>query len=137
MDTAPFLTSLAAGESSEFIYTWVNAAGVTDSVGPGEGLSVSLGFGESDADPETEWFWTETSYNTDKDGLEAGDLANDEFSGVIEAPETPGTYRYAARARIGEGPWLHCDLGGEACGGDGSQDGFSVESSGELLVTAP
>ena len=118
------------------VYTWVYAEGVTQGEGPGADVQVSIGVGPADTDVATDWTWSSCEYNGDKDGPYAGDMANDEFMGELVAPDEPGTYAYASRVRIGDGPWLYCDLGPECDGGEGSDDGFSTETAGVLTVTA-
>ena len=75
-------------------------------------------------------------YNEDKDGLIPGDLANDEYSCTMELASHIGTNDFAMRVRVETGLWTYCDLGPE-CGGSGSSDGYSVDTTGHLEVTGP
>lgn len=132
----PCSMTLAAGAASETVYGWVYLASVTSGAGQGPGVRLQLGVGGDGTDPETgAWTWTEMSYNTDKDGLSAGDLANDEYAGAFTAPSTPGAYDYAVRATADEGAsWLYCDGGGDSCPGLGSDDGYSPSDAGQCTV---
>ena len=132
----PCTMEVVAGQPSEDVYSWVYVAGVTDQVGQGDNIQVALGVGDLDAEPLADWDWSECSYFKDIDGLTTGDVANDEYVGAFEAPADAGTYRYAVRARIGEGSWTLCDFGA-SCGGEGSTDGFDINATGELTVVVP
>ena len=127
--------SMSAGEGAvtESVYVWVYKWGVTDGPGVGADVSVELGIGAAGSVPDDGWTWTEASYINDKDGLSPGDLANDEYTSTLTAPSTLGIYDYAARTRVGEGPWLLCDLG-HTCGGVGSDDGYDPATAGVLTV---
>jgi len=132
----PCSMELEASQTSEEVYSWVFLSGTTDQSGAGESIQVAVGVGSEDVDPSTGWAWSDCVYNTDTDGLTPGDLANDEFKGTFQAPSTAGAYRYAARARVGDGPWTLCDFG-ESCGGAGSDDGFDIAATGVLTVVEP
>lgn len=132
----PCSTTVAADDESEDIYVWVYQTDVTIGEGEGEGLWVDLGVGEEGTDPDGSsiWLWYSMDYNTDTDGLLEGDLANDEYVGNFWAPEIPGVYTYAARVSADEGAsWTYCDLGGDTCGGDGS-DSFDPLDAGVCTV---
>jgi hypothetical protein len=123
----PCSTTVAAGGTSETIYAWIYQGGVTQGAGQGPGLQLQLGVGEAGTDPTTDssWAWTSMAYNTDKDGLSAGDKANDEYAGTFRAPPDVGHYDYVARATADKGlTWTMCDLGGDSCNFGGSSDGY-------------
>ena len=132
----PCAITVAAGAESDVVYGWVYQAAVTPGAGQGPGVRLQVGVGEDGTDPATgAWSWTEMTYNTDKDGLSAGDLSNDEYGGAFTAPAAPGAYDYAVRASADDGySWLYCDDGGDTCGGLGSDDGYSAAEAGECTV---
>ncbi len=114
-----------AGEASDGLYALVFHNGVTNGAGAGAGLEGELGWG-ADA-TYADFTYTPMSYNVDLDGLEPGDLANDEYGAALTIP-TGGTYRYAARFRlIGAASWTYCDL-------DGSENGVSDDQLGSIEV---
>ena len=124
--------SATAGTELESVYIWVYEPGITDSLGVGTGIEVELGIGPDDTWPDESWTWTDAVYNKDT-GTYFGDSANDEYACSATAPLTPGLHDYAARARVGEGEWLYCDVGSD-CGGAGSDDGYSPTTAGSLEV---
>lgn len=120
----PCAITVPAGTETETLYAWVYHGGVTQGMGRGGGVDLELGFGPAGSAPST-WTWTGMAYNADKDGLMAGDLANDEYAGRFVAPATAGAYDYAARATVdGGASWTICDLGGDSCNEGGSSDGY-------------
>lgn len=132
----PCSTSVLSGQPSEDIYAWIYQGGSTDGPGEGPDVLIEIGIGPDGSDPlvDTGWTWYYMSYNTDKDGLLEGDLANDEYVGNFYGPSTPGTYIYAARATVDDGAsWTACDLGGSTCGGDGS-DSYDPADAGICTV---
>ncbi len=132
----PCSMTASAGAESDPVYGWVYLAAVTPGVGQGPGVRLQLGIGGDGTDPATgAWTWTEMTYNTDKDGLSAGDLSNDEYAGTFIAPEASGAYDYAVRATADDGlSWLYCDQGGDTCGGLGSDDGYTPAEAGACTV---
>ena len=93
---------------------------MTEGSGEGAGITAAVGVGDDGTDPETDssWTWTTATYNADKDGLVAGDLANDEYEGDITAPSTSGSYDYAYRFSTDGGlSWRYVDLGGDSLDG--------------------
>jgi hypothetical protein len=117
----------AAGSTSPEVYAWIYQGGVTQGAGQGEGIQFHVGVGDAGSDPESDrsWTWFAMRYFSDKDGLTAGDLANDEYVGSFDLPATPGTYDYVARATADDGlTWTLCDLGGDSCNLGGSSDGY-------------
>ncbi len=132
----PCTMTLARGTTSPEVYAWVYQGGVTVGAGAGTGVDVQLGFGPDGTSPVTDarWSWSPMTYNADKDGLSAGDLANDEYGGTFVAPE-PGAWDYCARVSVDGGrSWTACDAGGEGCPGRGSDDGYAPASAGQLTV---
>ncbi|HND31222.1 MAG TPA: IPT/TIG domain-containing protein [Myxococcota bacterium] len=137
----PCTATGSVGVAGPTVYVWAYAAGVTPGVGAGEGVRVQVAleeraYAEAFATDPTIWPWyQDLSWSADKDGLVSGDLSNDEYSGLLEACSSPGDYRYAARASADDGrSWIYCDSGGATCGGQGSDDGFSVLETGLLTV---
>jgi hypothetical protein len=128
--------SLAAtsGAPTELVYGWVYEAGLTEGAGQGAGVEAEVGVGPDGSEPGGDgWSWSPASYNIDADGLTPGDLANDEYQGSVNAPGV-GAHDVAFRFRLAGGPWLMCDLGGDGCGGEGTDDGYDPASSVPLTV---
>lgn len=133
----PCAQTVAAGVASEGVYGWVYQAGVTEGAGEAAGITVQVGVGPDGSDPAVDagWSWAAMAYNTDKDGLSSGDLANDEYEGPFAAPGSAGTYDYCVRASAdGGASWTYCDGGGASCPGSGSDDGYSAADAGALTV---
>ncbi|MDF1564145.1 MAG: IPT/TIG domain-containing protein [Deltaproteobacteria bacterium] len=110
----------------------VFVAGVTEGAGEGSGIRVEAGFGPAAADPSTapgSFTWVALAYTGDRDGLNAGDLANDVYAADLTAPMAPGGHRLALRADAG-GPWRYADL-------TGSDDGFLAADLPTITVTSP
>lgn len=103
--------SVESGQESAGIYSVVFVDGLTNSAGQGSGIEGELGWGDTGADA-AEFTWKAMTYNTDIDGLNAGDLANDEYGATLQIA-TAGTYDYLARYRVQGGDWVYCDLGGD------------------------
>ncbi len=113
------------GVASPTIYAVVFAEGVTQGAGQGSGLEGELGWG-SGTDPAA-FEYSSMTFNVDKDGINPGDLANDEYGGAVIADEI-GTFRYAARfRRTGDDVWTYCDL-------DGNENGIDADQLGVLEV---
>lgn len=112
-------------QDAEQLYVVVFAEGKTPGVGQGEGVEAELGVGQGGS--YEDYTYAAMTYNVDKDGLNAGDLANDEF-GALPPLDTAGSFSYAARVSVDGGDWLYCDL-------DGSDNGVSAEQLGQLEVT--
>lgn len=132
----PCSVSAATGEEID-VYGWVYVVGVTDGSGEGGDIEAQVGFGPTTADPsvdDSSWTWFDAAYNTDKDGLAPGDLANDEYAATMIAPSSAGTYAYAYRFSTDYGAsWVYADLGDD-CGGVGTIDGFDLADAGEMTV---
>lgn len=120
--------SATTGQPSEQIFAIVFADGLTQGEGQGSGIDGELGWGDG-TNPE-DFNFVAMTYNLDKDGLNAGDLANDEYGAALSIAEA-GTYRYAARFRASpDADWTYCDL-------DGSENGVAEDQLGTLEVTDP
>jgi len=135
----PCSLDLAVGTDAA-VYGWVYQPGVTDAVGRGTGITAELGWGDPADDPTVHpgrWTWVTATYNTDKDGLASGDLANDEYVGTLTASGVAGSYAYAFRFSTDDGAsWTYADLGpNSGCGGNGTLDGFDVADAGLLTVS--
>jgi hypothetical protein len=133
----PCSQELARASASAAVYGWIYEAGVTVGTGAGAGVRAEVGVGPDGSDPASAsgWTWAPMSYNTDKDGLSAGDLANDEYAGTFTAPSGPGAYDYCLRVSVDEGrSWTYCDGGGASCAGSGSDDGYRAADAGQLTV---
>ena len=92
----------------------VFAAGVTAGAGRGEGLTVELGAGPGGSMPlatPSAWTWAPIAYDRDIDGRGAtGSRDYDRYQGSLTAPTAADEYAFAARARLGTGPWTACDF---------------------------
>ena len=131
----PCAMTAAASGPSELVYVWVYQASSTPGAGRGAGLTVQVGVGADGSSPDASGSWSTATYNVDKDGLVAGDLANDEYQGAFTVPAAAGSYDYAARVSADAGAsWTTCDLGGASCGGGGSGDGYNAATAGQLTV---
>ncbi|MEN9785871.1 MAG: hypothetical protein RLZZ299_1135, partial [Pseudomonadota bacterium] len=131
----PPTMSVAPELQSDAVYVRVYEAGVTPGVGAGAGVQVQLGLGPRDSTPGDGWTWGPMTYFDDRDGLGAGDAANDEYSGTFTVPSS-GAWDYAGRASADGGyTWTLCDGGPENFpGGQGSTDGYQVSHAGKLSV---
>lgn len=123
----PPTLSVAAGQSVT-AYTQGYEAGVTEAAGPGAGILVWIGINNADTDPAT---WPNSAWIPATFNVQAGN--NDEFMVTTNANLAPGTYYYASRWQITDGPYRY---GGYNAGGGGYwQAGVNV--SGVLTVTPP
>jgi len=132
----PCTMEAEAGQTTEGMYVWVYHEGVTPGPGGGKDLQVHVGIGPDGSSADSaDWSWTTAAFNAEQDGLHKGDQANDEYAGFPTAPATAGSYDYAGRVSAdGGASWTLCDLGGDTCGGDGSNDGYDAATSGSLTV---
>jgi len=124
------------GQRSDVIYGWVFVEGVTQGAGAGAVVTGQVGVGPDGSDPNVDagWAWEDATYARDKDGLTAGDLANDEYEGTFLAPLLSGPYDFAYRfSADGGASWTACETGSE-CGGDGSTDGYDATHAGAVTV---
>lgn len=119
----PSESALVGDPASKLFYAQLFESGVTDKTGAGEGLAVEIGYGPAGEQPETNaWTWTAATYNVDIGN-------NDEFKAALPIPATPGAYKFAFRARLGNGPFAYCDADGL------DKDGFTLAQAGSLTVS--
>ena len=116
----------------------VYVGGLTDesaAVDATPNLVAQLGLGPDATDPtdHAEWTWFDAAATPDWDGDAAGEPDNDEYMVEI-LPEAIGTWDLAFRFSLdGGATWVLCDAdAGE--GMDGSEDGYSPENAGSLVV---
>lgn len=121
--------SATAGMPTPGIFALVFTDGLTQGEGQGAMIEGQLGYGIGAEFEDFEF--VEMTYNTDKDGLNAGDLANDEYGAELTI-QASGSYQYVARFRLTSSPdsWVYCDL-------DGSENGVSFEQLGRIEVAQP
>ena len=105
------------------VYARGYEAGITDAVGQGANVECWIGYSDTDSDPSTWTNWVAATYNTDTDGD-----SNDEYQADL-GPLASGTYYYASRWRVEEGPMTYGGFVG------GPWDGTS-NVSGVLTVNA-
>lgn len=124
----PARVTLAPGAPSAALRGLVYVDGLTDAVGPGEGVRAQVGYGpvgQSVAD--LSWTWSDAHYSGDAAGSSGTALANDRYAGSVTAFDS-GTYDLAYRFSLDDGAtWTYCDL-------DGSQNGYSSAQAGTLVV---
>lgn len=121
-----------SGMPSSPLYALVFADGLTQGAGQGSLIEGELGYGADASDYEN-FNYVSMAYNGDQDGLNPGDLANDEYNAALTV-STAGSYRYAARFRTTQpqGDWFYCDLDGNS-----PDDPFESEELGVLEVEDP
>ncbi|QBZ98413.1 T9SS type A sorting domain-containing protein [Flavobacterium sangjuense] len=110
------------------VYGQVYEAGLTDVVpnidGQAPDILAWVGTGATGTDPSTWTDWTVATWN-------AGHISNnDEYQASIGAALAPGTYDYATRFSLNNGPYVY---GGFSSGGGGFWDGTTFVS-GVLTV---
>jgi len=118
---SPASGTCAAG-GTYMAYAQVYAPGLTDAAGQGTGIQSWIGYSTSNTNPNTWTNWVAATYNADNGN-------NDEYQANIGLPLSPGTYYYASRFQIGNGPYHY---GGY---NSGEWDG-TTSISGTLTVTA-
>ncbi|MGM0595498.1 MAG: hypothetical protein ACQES9_00510, partial [Myxococcota bacterium] len=126
----PESTTMTTDATSEMLYGRVYAMGITEGAGQGTGITAEIGYGNSGSNPQSHPSWTfvPAEYNVSVDGLVAGDLANDEYSGTITVLNT-GTYSMVYRfSRDGGNNWTYCDT-------TGSDDGFDQADMASITVS--
>ncbi len=107
------VASVTPGMSFGPVGVAVRVAAVTAGVGQGAGVTVEVGVGPGGGDPLTAagWTWTAASFDRDIDGRGVtGAREYDRYQTSPTSPTTEGEYAWAARARVGGGPWMACDL---------------------------
>ncbi|MFU8802291.1 MAG: IPT/TIG domain-containing protein [Bradymonadaceae bacterium] len=126
--------NVEAGQATPELFAIVFAPGITQGEGQGAGIEGELGYGTS-AQSRTDFNFVPMAYNLDKDGLEPGDLANDEYGASLTINE-PGEYQYVARFRLQSLPdmWVYCGLDGSE-GGAGAIVPGVIEVTGEFVPT--
>lgn len=126
----PSTASVPAGGTGVTVYTRGYEPGVTETAGPGAGISAWIGISPigaaASSDPATWTNWVPATFN-----VQVGN--DDEFSAVIGSTLAVGTYQYASRWQLNNGPFRY---GGFNAGGGGFWDGVN-NVSGVLTVTAP
>lgn len=124
----------APGAGAGSLRAAVFVAGVTATSGRGAEVTVEVGVGPGTMDPLDAaggWRWATASYDRDSDGRGAtGARDYDEYLGPVTAPTGSGEYAFAARARVGTGPWTVCDFN-PATGA-----GYAAAWAGRLTVAA-
>ncbi|MBE99590.1 MAG: hypothetical protein CMP77_06365 [Flavobacterium sp.] len=105
------------------VYAQAWEPGVTPGAGPGIGVSAWVGISSQNTNPSTWTTWVPMTYNT-----QVGN--NDEFMAAIGGSLAPGTYFYATRFQLIEGPYVY---GGYSAGGGSFWDGNQFVS-GVLTV---
>ncbi|GMU84946.1 MAG: hypothetical protein AMXMBFR48_01880 [Ignavibacteriales bacterium] len=119
----PATANIVAG-STETIYTqgWEN--NVTPNPGPDSTITVWIGVSNANTNPNTWTTWIPAVYNAQQGN-------NDEYKADIGSGLAPGTYYYASRWQLQNGPYTY---GGFNSGGGGFWDG-TTNVSGVLTVT--
>lgn len=120
----PSTMELLTGETGT-VYAQAWEGGVTEGPGAGAGVTAWIGINEENTDPATWDTWIEATYNTAVTGN------NDEFMADIGAGLEPGTYYYASRFQLNDGPYTY---GGYTSTGGGYWNGID-NISGVLTVT--
>ena len=120
--TGPETFNVLAGSAAREAYVQLFHPALTEAPGPAQGLEVEWGLGLN-ATPTDEWAWASGTFNVQNGN-------DDEWKGALAPPAVPGSYLYAARARLRGGPWRMCD-------GDGSDNGFDLAQAGQVAVSAP
>jgi hypothetical protein len=105
------------------VYAQAYEAGVTQGTGPGAGITAWIGVSADDTDPSTWTMWMPMTFSS-----QAGN--NDEYVASIGAGLEPGTYYYASRFQLEDGPYSY---GGYNAAGGNFWDG-SMYVSGVLTV---
>lgn len=127
----PASQSIVAGHSVT-VYGQAWEPGLTD-VEPGysgqaAGLQMWVGVSDQNTDPSTWLDWTPAEHNPGSVGN------NDEYMLAIGNTLMPGTYYYATKWRLNNGPPVY---GGITAGGDGGIWNGTGYNSGVLTVTDP
>ncbi|WP_294735631.1 GEVED domain-containing protein [uncultured Flavobacterium sp.] len=103
---------------SAMVYVQAHETGVTEGTGPGAGVAAWIGISTEDTDPSTWIDWIPTTFN-----IQSGD--NDEFVASIGSELEAGTYYYAARVQLQDGPYSY---GGYNADGGNTWDGVTYVS---------
>ncbi|KOS08050.1 hypothetical protein AM493_19830 [Flavobacterium akiainvivens] len=119
----PAELSIVQGSTGD-VYAQGYEPGITPGAGPGIGVQAWIGVSTSNTNPNTWTTWIPMTFNT-----QVGN--NDEFVAAIGAGLAPGTYYYASRFMLPEGPYKY---GGYSATGGSFWDGTAAVS-GVLTVT--
>jgi large repetitive protein len=124
---SPSTMAILTGGSGT-VYAQVFESGLTEVPGAGAGITAWIGISPegSNTNPNTWTTWIPATFNA-----AATVVNNDEYMATIGAGLTPGTYYYASRFELTEGPYTY---GGYASGGGGFWNG-TTNVSGVLTVT--
>ncbi len=127
---SPLTVSVIPGGTAGPLYGRVFVPGWTEGGGESGVVMGEVGYGVPDSPPDGFWNWYPATYSGDVDGSVPGDLAHDEYGGVL--PEMPeGTFSYGWRFWVeGEGFFYTW------CDADGSDNGFQSEQAGVVTVEA-
>lgn len=117
----PTATITAGGSVDVYTKGWEN--GVTPNPGPDSTIKVWIGVSSTNTNPNTWSTWIAADYH-----MQSGN--DDEYKGVIGSNLAPGTYYYASRWQLQNGPYTY---GGYNAGGGGFWDGTN-NVSGVLTV---
>ncbi len=93
-------------------YGRVYVDGCTNGDGKCNLIKAQAGWGDGTRDLSgADWAWRDAVYNTDVDGMSAGDKANDEYSVVVGNEGSHGdvAYRFSID---GGATWTYCDMSG-------------------------
>ncbi|NDI99724.1 T9SS type A sorting domain-containing protein [Flavobacterium sp. LaA7.5] len=82
------------------VYAQAYEAGVTPGTGPGAGITAWVGVNADNTDPSTWTTWIPMTFN-----IQVGN--NDEYMAAIGAGLEPGTYYYASRFQLEDGPYSY------------------------------
>ena len=128
---SPISLSVGAASQSDPIVGAVTAIGVTDFSGQGGKIEGQLGFGPDGVAPvdgsgtvSPYWTWIPADYSDSNSGS-----SYDGYTASLVGPAI-GSYKYAFRFNYNGGAWTYCDL-------DGSENGFSLDEAGPMLVHGP
>ena len=124
----PATATITQGESAT-VYAQAYEPEVTPGAGAGEGVMAWIGVSTEDTDPATwdEEAWMVSEYNAASDGN------NDEFMLAIGADLPVGTYYYAARWQLEDGPYSYGGFQG-AWGEEGVVNGVLTVNCAEIDV---
>lgn len=94
----PVLSVVEGSTGTVYAQGW--EPGVTPGAGPGIGVTAWIGVSTDDTNPSTWTTWIPMTFNT-----QVGN--NDEFMAEIGAGLAPGTYYYASRFKLMDGPYSY------------------------------
>ncbi len=102
---------------------------------PVEGIEVWIGYSETDSNPNTDadWTWVEAATNDNYDFTQS----NDEYFLDLGAELSGGSYFYASRFSLEEGPFTYGGIKGDNMSPQGGEWGTMDFASGTVTVTDP